>query len=211
MTRRRTILTAAALLLVVQVGWIATGGSLGAISVVTVIVAAVVIATGGRWIAIDTLGRIYLGLVFAGSVADRFGALGAPGADGVSWGNYGNFVDYTRDLLPGMLHWAATGLALAATVVEAVLACALILGVRSRLAASAGCAVVAVFGLAMWTSVGFDQMASYAVPAVVGALAILGTVDADRHASAVITSNGWQILRNRRSVVRYRQAARVIR
>lgn len=164
--------------LVIELAWLASGGSTGAVTAIAVGAVAVLVLTRGRRRIVNGVNRVALGLLFAGSVADRFGLLGGPGAAGVSWGDYAAFVDYTRSLLPATLHAMTPVAAVAATVVESVLALALISGVRRRQTAAATAAVLAVFGLAMWSSLGFGAMASYAVPVLCGAAWILATENA---------------------------------
>lgn len=113
-----------------------------------------------------------VGLELLGSVADRFGLLGSPGEAGVSWGAWQEFVDYTAQLLPwsGMPELFAT----AATVAEAGLGVLLIAGVLPRLVHGATAALLVVFGLAMVTTVGANEVGRYAVLAQLGAVLIAG-------------------------------------
>lgn len=174
--RTPTVTVAVAVLaLLLQVLWLAfAGGSVGWITGIVIAVIGLQALTLGRVRWVHTLVRVALGVLFLGSVADRFGLLGGPGADGVSWGSYAEFSNYTRSLLPAFLDWATPVAAVGATAVEAVLGLALIAGVARRVTAITTCAVLAVFLLAMWTSVGVDEMLSYAVPVLAAGAALVG-------------------------------------
>ncbi|MEV0252440.1 DoxX family membrane protein [Nocardia sp. NPDC050712] len=138
-------------------------GSIGWITAIAVGCVAVQFGTAARVRAITVVVRVVLGLLLLGSVADRFGFLGAPGDSGVSWGSFDAFTDYTASLLPSFLETLATPAAVTATVAETVLGLALIVGFATRATASATAVLLATFGLAMLTSVGFDAMSGYAV------------------------------------------------
>ncbi|MEV6769423.1 hypothetical protein AB0N05_12440 [Nocardia sp. NPDC051030] len=162
--------------LLVELGWLVFAhGSVGAIIAVVLASVAALAVTAARVVAINTVVRILVGALFAGSVADRFGLLGAPGVPGVSWGDYAAFIDYTRSLLPSALEWAAPSLGAVATLAESVLAVGLILGIATRAATTAAAALLLSFAAVMWTSVGFGEVCSYGVLVVAGGSAILAT------------------------------------
>ncbi len=76
--------------------------------------------------------RWALGLTILSAVADRFGLWGSPGTANVSWGDWPHFVAYTakvNSFLPGL---CAPALAVTATVAEALLGLALLLGAFPR-------------------------------------------------------------------------------
>ncbi|MFD4441860.1 hypothetical protein ACFWPK_19005 [Nocardia sp. NPDC058519] len=153
----------------VEVAWLAFGdATIGPVTIGVVSLVAVTAVTLGRVRALVVVTRVALGVLFAGSVADRFGMFGAPGSAGVSWGSYAEFVDYTRTLLPAFAADAAPIAAGVATVAEAVLGTALIFAVRPRLTAAAAAALFTMFAVAMVTSVGFAETADYAVPVMIG-------------------------------------------
>lgn len=120
-------------------------------------------ATGGRvrWLAAAL--RVLVALTFLGSVADRFGLFGPPGTPGVSWGDFAHFIAYTRTVnafLPA--NWAPT-LAVLATLGEAALGLALLLGVRLRLAALGTAGLLLIYAIAMTLSLGPGAQFAYAV------------------------------------------------
>lgn len=163
----------------IEVAWLAFGNA--TIGPITMGVAALVAATAatlGRVRALVVATRIALGVLFAGSVADRFGMFGGPGSAGVSWGSYAEFVDYTRTLLPTLAGDAAPIVAGAATVAEGVLGVALIFAVRPRITAAAAAALFTMFAVAMVTSVGFAATADYAVPVMIGGALLVSTAAA---------------------------------
>jgi hypothetical protein len=173
--------------LVFAVGWAVLGGVLPGLVVAVLAVAAlglaVVVAlprTGPttRWLA-GWVVAVLLAAEFAGAVVDRFGAFGPPGAPGVSWGSWPVFVDYTATLLhaPGPL--LVTAAAIAATVVEVVLAVALLSGWQRRWVGKAAAGLLVVYLVAMAGSVGWDDVATYALPVQIGA-ALLVTVSPAR-------------------------------
>lgn len=169
--------------LLVELGWLAVGsGSIGPVTWVAVALIAATTVTLARVRALVVLTRVALGVLLAGSVADRFGLFGEPGADGVSWGSYAEFVEYTRTLLPSFTATAAPVAAAAATVAEIGLGIALLVGIRTRFTASAAAALFAVFALAMLTSVGFAATAEYAVPVLIGGALIVAAAGASRTA-----------------------------
>lgn len=111
---------------------------------------------------------ILIALDFLGAVADRFGVLGSPGDAGVSWGSWSAFVDYTDAMLNGIARPVAEAGAVAATVVELVLAGLLLSGWQRRWVAKATSGLLALYTLLMWTSMGAGEVAKYAVPILVG-------------------------------------------
>jgi putative oxidoreductase len=119
--------------------------------------------TNGRWRRLNAILRIVLGLAFLLSVADRFGLMGGPGSPGVSWGNYAHFVAYTQQVnsfLPGS--WAPM-LGVLATLCEAIIGNALLLGISTRKAVLAALGLLLIFGTAMSISLGLDSHFPYAV------------------------------------------------
>lgn len=170
-------LAIAALALLAQITWILFGGQSEVANLGATVVIAVLALSQARWRAWNTVTRIVLGLMFAGSVADRLGWFGKPGQDSVTWGAWEPFVEYTRNLVPSVLDAAAPFLAVSATVIEGGLAVLLILGVGGRLIAGATAVLLVVFGTFMLTSVGFAEMTSYAVPVMAAGAAVLATSD----------------------------------
>lgn len=165
----------------VEVAWLAFGDAMiGPVTIGVVALVAVTAVTLGRVRALVVVTRVALGVLFAGSVADRFGMFGGPGSAGVSWGSYAEFVDYTRTLLPAFAADAAPIAAGAATIAEAVLGAALIFAVRPRITAAAAAALFTMFAMAMVTSVGFAATADYAVPVMLGGALLVSAAPASQ-------------------------------
>lgn len=164
--------------LAAELFWLPLGhGSVGTLTVVTIVAVAVLTLLGGRSTAVATAVRIWLGCVFAGSVADRFGLFGAHGTAGVSWGSYSTFVEYTGTLLPNWAQSLASLLASAATVLELLVTVSLIFGIAPKIGAALATAIGISFAVAMWTSLGFGPMSVYAVPVVATGAAQLAFSD----------------------------------
>ncbi|QLY32042.1 hypothetical protein [Nocardia huaxiensis] len=184
MAVRTGALVAAAAVLLGEALWVLLAhGELGWPTATAVVIIGIAVMTRNRWSPATIGVRVVIALLFLGSVADRFGLLGEPGAPGVSWGEYDAFVDYTRKLLPGFLDWSAPTAALTATVLETVLGFGLLVSIKIRYVAAASGALLTGFLIAMWTSVGFGDMMSYAVPVLVAGAALVAT--APRHDDAV--------------------------
>ena len=116
---------------------------------------------------------LLLGADFAGAVADRFGAFGPPGGPGVSWGSWTAFVDYTRMLLHGIPEPAAVAAAAGATATEVALAVALALGWQRRWVGKAAAGLLMFYLVAMASSVGWSDVARYALPIEIGGALLL--------------------------------------
>lgn len=121
-----------------------------------------------------------LAVDFAGAVADRFGAFGAPGAPGVSWGSWPMFVDYTQVMLDGAPRPVAGAAALAATTVEVLLTVALMSGFQRRWTGKATAGLLVVYLVAMALTIGLDEVATYAVPVLVGGALLVSVCPARR-------------------------------
>ena len=135
-------------------------------------------ATGGRVRRLAAALRILVGLAFLGSVADRFGLFGPAGASGVSWGDFAHFVAYTRAVNAFLPVGWAPALAALATLGEATLGFALLLGVRPQLAARGATALLLLFAIAMAASLGFAAPFPYAVWVLAAGAWALATIDA---------------------------------
>jgi hypothetical protein len=172
--------------LVFSVGWAALAGVVP--GVITVVLVVAVVALAGVVLARPTSPRgvlaswsggwvvaVLLAADFAGAVADRFGAFGPPGAPGVSWGSWPAFVDYTRVLLHGPPEAVAVAAAAGATATEVALAVVLLTGRQRRWAGKAAAGLLMFYLVAMAASVGFGDVARYALPLEIGG-ALLVTV-----------------------------------
>ncbi|KAA2256141.1 DoxX family membrane protein [Solihabitans fulvus] len=182
-TRRNTV-RALWFALAAQSLWFALNGlvlhrapGLDAFGVAVTVLFAVFAALRDRWSWLSVLVRLLMAAEFLLAVCDRFGVFGAPGAAGVSWGDFAHFVDYTRSMttfLPGGLAWP---LAVAATVAELGLGLALLLGLRTRLAAQAAAGLLAVYGVSMTISLPAAEQFHYVVFVLCGGMLVLATLD----------------------------------
>jgi hypothetical protein len=171
-------------------GWAAAGTVPGAITL-TFVVAVLVLAaavtsertSGGRplvtWVA-GWVVAVLFAADFAGAVADRFGVFGPPGAAGVSWGSWPAFVDYTRVLLHGVPEPVASTAAVGATGAEVVLVAVLLAGLQRRWVGKAVAALLTVYLVAMASSVGWSDVARYALPVVIGGALLLSVCPSTR-------------------------------
>lgn len=118
---------------------------------------------------------VLLAADFAGAVADRSGAFGPPGAPDVSWGSWPVFVDYTRLLLLDGPRPLAVVAAVAATAAEVALAVLLASGWQRRWVGKGAAGLLTFYLVAMAVSVGWGEVARYALPVEIGG-ALLVTV-----------------------------------
>ncbi|MES2791892.1 MAG: hypothetical protein V4719_19915 [Planctomycetota bacterium] len=107
--------------------------------------------------------RVALAAGFLSAVADRFGLWGPLGTSGVAWGEFDKFLEYTATILPFLPPALVAVAGWTATLAEIVLAVALLVGVRVRLAAIASGLLLLTFAIAMTTSLGFEPPLTYSV------------------------------------------------
>ena len=107
--------------------------------------------------------RYALAFSFISAVADRFGIWGPPGAEGVVWGEFQIFVEYSAQVNSFLPNALAPTLAWTATVLEVLLAVALMVGFRTRIVAALSGALLLAFALAMTVSFGFKPSLDYSV------------------------------------------------
>lgn len=107
--------------------------------------------------------RLALGIGFLSAVADRFGLWGPPGKALVSWGNFHNFLHYTAVLNPWLPASWIPSVGWVATICEVAFGIALILGLRTKLAALASGVLTLIFALSMTFAVGIKSPLSYSV------------------------------------------------
>lgn len=128
-----------------------------------------------RWVS--PFLRLSLGVGFLSAVADRFGLWGPPGATNVAWGDFASFSAYTAQLNP----WAPSALlpliSWGATVMEATLGVALLVGFRIRWTGVLSGLLLLSFAAGMTIGTGVKTAFDASVPAAAGAafaLALLG-------------------------------------
>ena len=137
--------------------------------------------TNTAWDSIGSaFARLALAAGFLSAVADRLGLWGPPGATNVSWGNFGNFTSYVAQLnffapspLMPLLAWAAT-------LAEAGLATALLVGWRTRLVAFASGLLLLSFASTMTLALGLKSPLDYSVFAACAAAFLLSGRPPDR-------------------------------
>jgi uncharacterized membrane protein YphA (DoxX/SURF4 family) len=114
---------------------------------------------------------------FLSPVADRFGWWGAPGDPGVAWGSWPLFVEYaaqTNSFAPAAM---APFLAATATALEIIFALMLIVGFKTRIAATGSAILTLLFAIAMTISFGIKSPLDYAVFVDLTSAFLLATVD----------------------------------
>ncbi|MDO1451102.1 DoxX family membrane protein [Rhodocytophaga aerolata] len=107
--------------------------------------------------------RVATAANFLSPVADRFGLWGQAGQPGVAWGNWQNFVTYTGQVNSFAPQSLVPLLAIAATVLEVILALLLLVGFQTRVAALGSAFLTLLFALAMSYSFGIKAPLDYAV------------------------------------------------
>ncbi|GLU51296.1 DoxX family protein [Dyadobacter frigoris] len=120
--------------------------------------------------------RLALGIGFLLPVMDRFGWLGAAGSNGNAWGNWENFVSYTNTLMPFFDKSMANIMAGLATAGEIVFGITLIIGFRTKLAATGSFLLTLFFALSMFAFAGYRAPFTYSVFADSAASLLLASV-----------------------------------
>ena len=119
--------------------------------------------------------RIALAASFLSAVADRFGLWGSAGTGEVAWGSFPAFVEYTGMLLWFLPKSLVVVSAWAATILELLLAIALLVGFRLRLVALASCLLLLSFALTMTFGTGPEGPLSYSVWTAAAAAFLVAT------------------------------------
>lgn len=123
--------------------------------------------------------RVSLGAGFLSAVADRFGIWGPPGARLVAWGNFHNFLRYTAILNPWFPHSWIPVVGWLATICEASLGVALLLGFRTRAVAFCSGLLTLAFALGMICGVGVKAPLNYSVFVISAAAFVLANQKVD--------------------------------
>jgi putative oxidoreductase len=123
--------------------------------------------------------RVSLSAAFLSSMADRFGLYGPPGK-GASWGDWPHFVQFV-----GVLNWfmpkaIIPALSVVETIIELVLAIALLLPFYKRIVALATSALLLSFAFTMWMALGISAPLGYSVFTASAAALLLSTVSDQR-------------------------------
>jgi uncharacterized membrane protein YphA (DoxX/SURF4 family) len=119
--------------------------------------------------------RLGLGVGFLSAVADRLGLWGAFGQPNVEWGNFSRFLDYTHTLnwyLPaGMI----LPLGVIATGAEILFGLLLLVGWRTRTAATLSALLLLTFGVSMTLALGIKAPLNFAVLTGIGGALLLAS------------------------------------
>lgn len=120
--------------------------------------------------------RVALAASFLSAVGDRFGLWGEFGTGEVAWGSYPAFASYTQTLLWFLSASTASFLALCATVLEIVLAAALLLGHKIQFVGYASSLLLMMFAICMTFATGVEGPLSYSVWTAAAAAWLLATL-----------------------------------
>jgi uncharacterized membrane protein YphA (DoxX/SURF4 family) len=123
--------------------------------------------------------RVALGATFLTAVTDRFGVWGAPGAPQVAWGDFAHFLRYAAQVNAFLPPALIPPVAWLATVLEALLGLALVVGVQTRLATLASGGLLGLFALAMTVSMGVKSALNYSVFSASAGAFLLATRTSD--------------------------------
>lgn len=134
--------------------------------------------TTSHWVGYATVYlRVALGTAFLSAVADRFGVWGPPGAPHVAWGNFHNFLIYAGKLNPWFpARWIPV-VGWIATLCEIAFGIALILGLRTRIAAFLSGLLTLAFALGMAFGLGVKAPLDYSVFAASAASFLLACME----------------------------------
>lgn len=121
--------------------------------------------------------RLALGTAFLSAVADRFGLWGPPGTPNVGWGNFHNFLAYAAKINPWFPgHWIPT-IGGIATACEIIFGIALILGFKTRIAATLSGLLLLAFALGMAFGLGLKAPLDYSVFSASAGAFLLASLD----------------------------------
>lgn len=125
--------------------------------------------------------RVALAAGFVSAVADRFGWWGPPGTPNVGWGNFESFTAYVGVLAPYLSGALLDITAWGATIIEIILAVALLLGVALRWVSFASAVTLIVFAGSMFLFAGFETPFSASVFTAAAAAVLLGLAPDSSH------------------------------
>jgi len=114
--------------------------------------------------------RLVLGVAFLSAIADRFGFWPAEVS---AWGNMDSFLAYTKTLAPWVPVALVNPLGWAISLLEVLLALALILGIKTQWAARISAVLLFIFAISMSLTTGLKGTLDYSVfSAAAAALAL---------------------------------------
>ena len=123
--------------------------------------------------------RIALAAAFVSAVADRLGFWGPPGARNVAWGNWPSFVAYVATLNWFLPSAVIPTLAFVVTVLELLLAAALVAGFWLRTTAVLAGVLLTAFGVAMTAAIGIKAPLDHSVFTAAAGCMVLAWMSAD--------------------------------
>ncbi|WP_219226381.1 DoxX family membrane protein [Pedobacter antarcticus] len=104
-----------------------------------------------------------LGITFLTPVSDRLGILGPAGTGNIEWGNWHNFIDYTSTLMPVLERPVVNVMGGIATVAELIIGILLLIGYKTKYAATGASLLTLTFIVFMILSVGIQKPINYGV------------------------------------------------
>lgn len=119
--------------------------------------------------------RLALGIGFLTTVSDRLGLLPADTRN-IEWGAWDKFIDYTATLMPFLDRPTVNVMGGLATFFEAAIGVLLIIGFKTRYAATASCVLTLIFALAMTVFLGIKAPLNFAVFSTCAGSLLLSTI-----------------------------------
>jgi uncharacterized membrane protein YphA (DoxX/SURF4 family) len=120
--------------------------------------------------------RFALGIGFLATVSDRLGLLGPFGNKNIEWGNWSSFIDYTGTLMPFLERPLVNIMGGIATIAEAIIGIALIIGFKTKIAAISSCVLTLIFAIAMTLFLGIKAPINFGVFIISTASLLLATI-----------------------------------
>jgi hypothetical protein len=120
--------------------------------------------------------RLCLSFAFLSAIADRFGVYGRHGTSGISWGDWTHFLQFVGYLIKIAPHAIIPAIGVIETIIEFVLAGALLLGVYPRVVAWLSAALLTSFAVTMSIALGIPATLGYGVFTAISAALLLGAV-----------------------------------
>ena len=120
--------------------------------------------------------RFCLSAAFLSAIGDRFGWWGGYGAKNVAWGDWTHFLQFVAQLNAFLPKALIPTVGAVETVIESVLAIALLSGFYQRIVAWASAALLLSFALSMSFALGILAPLGYSVFTAAAAALLLGVV-----------------------------------
>ena len=107
--------------------------------------------------------RLAISIPYLWFVSDRLGLLGANGHPHVGWGDWAHFMIYARQTMSFLPPAVVPVLAVMATIGEGLFGLLLLIGFRTRLAATGSGVLSLLFAISMAISFGIESPLGYSV------------------------------------------------